>query len=158
MRSKTLLTVAYPSLAEVADRSNHLKTGRVDTCMFDDTITALHHTLLFTTRSTHGKFLNGLTEITISTILLHSLAFVALHGEVARGFGDIFKGFVRTDVFLTQALLFSFLSCSCLLFRHFGGGERVNTETSCFPSSFLTYGISSPIDCIDLEDWADLQP
>jgi len=118
MRSETFLAMTNPSLAEVADCTDHLHTGGVNTYMLDHTITALHQALLFTTLTAHRKLGDGLAEVAVGTILLHALTFIALHSEVTGSLSDVNQSFVRTDVLLAKTLLISFLPRSGFLLRH----------------------------------------
>jgi len=118
MRSKALLAMTNPSLAEVAYCTDHLHTGGVNTYMLDHTITTLHQALLFATCTAHRKLGDGLAEVAVGTILLHAITLIALHSEVTGSLGDVNQSFVRTDVLLSQPLLISFLPRSGFLLRH----------------------------------------
>jgi len=120
MRTQALLPVADPRLAEITNGTDHLHSGGVHTGVLDDTVSRFHHALLFTARSTHRQLWNDSTKVTVGPIFLHSSAFVAFHGEVACCFRDVDQCFIRTNVFLAEALLLSFFPRPCFLLWHSG--------------------------------------
>ena len=141
---QALLAVTDPGLAVVTDSSDHLGINKVLTPtrltslllpsapgttrlhasgvvagVFDDTITSLHHALLFPALRTHRQPLETLTEETEGAVLLCAATLITLHDGVTGPGHDTLVVSLAGDLLLSDLHLLGLPPLPSFLFRHF---------------------------------------
>lgn len=118
MGRQTFTTMAHPGFTEVTNSTHHTQSCCILPSVFNDTISQLGHTFLFTTLSTNRKSLYSHAEVTEGSVLLCPFALVTFHHKITWPFYK--RSFARSDFFLSLLLFICLFTLSRFLLWHIG--------------------------------------